>query len=107
QLLDVLRATFEEIRRGQYTVAPPMVGTVPQDKSEYDRVSNNFMVYTSFDVPDYKGRIYGIRLFEEAEDQPGVWEFTDLTDENPNFSLASCGSEKNPCVFEAGSILQK
>lgn len=106
QLREALEVTFEEIRRGQYTVAPPMVGTVPQEKSEYDRVSNNFMIYTSFEVPDYKGRIYGIRLFEEAEEKPGVWEFTDLTEDNEDFSLTDCGREGNPCVFEAGSILQ-
>ncbi|HLV61332.1 MAG TPA: VWA domain-containing protein [Fredinandcohnia sp.] len=107
QLLEVLKVTFEEIKRGQYTVAPPMVGTVPQSKSEYDRVSNNFMVYTAFEVPDYKGRIFGIRLFEEEADEPGVWKFTDLSKTNEKFSLTNCGSKDNPCVFEAGSMLQK
>jgi len=106
QLREVLQTTFEEIRRGQYTVAPAMVGTVPQEKSEYDRVANNFMVYTAFDVPDYKGRIYGVRLFKEVEGEPGHWEFTDLTSDNPNFSLTKCGQKGNPCVFEAGAMLQ-
>src|SRR5690606_8751006 len=33
QLRDALSTTFEEIRRGQYAVAPAMVGTVTQEKS--------------------------------------------------------------------------
>src|SRR5690606_27498677 len=90
----------------QYTVAPAMVGTVPQEKSEYDRVANNFMVYTAFDVPDYKGRIYGVRLFEAVEGEPGHWEFTDLTSDNPNCSLTSCGQKGNPRLFGAGPMLQ-
>lgn len=106
QLLDVLKTTFEEIKRGQYTIAPAMVATVPQAKSEYDRVANNFMVYTAFEMPDHKGRIYGMRLFEESEDAPGTWEFTDLTDKNEKFSLTECGKKGNPCVFEAGGMLQ-
>jgi len=106
QLRDALSTTFEEIRRGQYTVAPAMVGTVPQEKSEYDRVANNFMVYTAFEMPDYKGRLYGVRLFQEVPGEPGRWEFTDLSKNNPDFSITKCGEPKNPCIFEAGSKLQ-
>lgn len=106
ELLEVLQTTFQEIKRGQYTVAPAMVASVPQEKSEYDRVANNFMIYTGFEIPDYKGRVYGVRLFEENEEAPGVWEFTDLSKQNSKFDLTNCGSEGNPCVFEAGSLLQ-
>lgn len=107
ELLDVLGAAFGEIKRGQYTVMPPMVATVPQVKTEYDRVSNNFLAYSAFEMPDNKGRLYGIRLFEEDEDEASVWRFTDLSDDNEDFSLSTCGAAGNPCVFEAGALLQR
>lgn len=106
ELLEVLQTTFQQIGRGQYTVMPPMIATVPQEATEYDRVSNNFMAYTSFEIPNYKGRLYGVRLFQENEDNAGVWDFTDLSEGNEKFDLTACGKEGNPCVFDAGALLQ-
>lgn len=105
-LREALDDTFGQIRRGQYTVMPPMVATVPQVKSEYDRVANNFLAYSAFEMPGHKGRLYGMRLYEEDEDEVSVWRFTDLSAENEDFNLNTCGAEGNPCVFEAGALLQ-
>lgn len=106
ELTGALQAAFQDIKRGSYTVMPPMVATVPQVLSEVDRVSNNFMVYSAFEMPNYAGKLYGVRLFQEKEDAAGEWEFTDL--QGADFNLTTCGSDPdNPCVFEAGSLLQR
>lgn len=107
ELTNVFQAALQDIKRGTYSVMPPIIGTVPQVASEYDRVSRNFLTYSAFEIPDYKGHLYGIRLFEEKEGSIGTWEFTDLSEKNEKFSLSNCGSEGNPCVFDAGKRLQE
>lgn len=101
ELVDKLNSAFQKITEGEYAAQAPVVGSVAQETSELGRISRNFMVYTTFRQPGYSGHVYGIRLFQESEDEPGLWEFTDLGD----LDLDACGSDGNPCVFDAGRLL--
>lgn len=93
----------------QFSAAAPVIGSVPIVESEVNRVARNFMAYTSFEMggTGYKGHLFGLRLFEETYARSGEWKFTDLrstTDGGP-LDLQNCGSDGNPCVFDAGALL--
>jgi type IV pilus assembly protein PilY1 len=107
---DSLKAALGEvmsaIRRGYFAGMSPVIGSVPQVKSESDRVARNLMAYTAFTMPGYQGHVFGVRLFQEklVDGKPtNQWEFTDLTDIDAK--LEDCGSEGNPCIFDAGELL--
>jgi type IV pilus assembly protein PilY1 len=107
---DSLRAALGEvmsaIRHGYFAGMSPVIGSVPQVKSESDRVARNLMAYTAFTMPGYQGHVFGVRLFQEkrVDGKPtNQWEFTDLSDIDDK--LANCGTEGNPCIFDAGQSL--
>jgi type IV pilus assembly protein PilY1 len=104
ELKAALGQVFAAIRSGYYTGVSPVIGTVPQVKSETDRVARNLMAYTAFDMPGHQGHLFGVRLFQETQPEglpTGAWEFTDFT----RLDLDTCGAEGNPCVFDGGKRL--
>lgn len=101
ELSRVLQETFEQIQSGEFSPMGPIISTVAQQTSEVDRVSRNFLAYSAFEQPGYKGHLYGIRLFEEKSDQLGKWKFTNLEE----MDLDRCGETGNPCLFDAGKLL--
>ena len=103
ELTEVLKTTFEQIRAGSFSPMPPIIATVPQARSEVDRVSRNLLAYSSFEQPGYKGHLYGVQLFLEKEGEPGTWAFTDFE----KLDVDSCGVKGNPCLFDAGQVLQE
>jgi type IV pilus assembly protein PilY1 len=105
ELRKAVETVMSAINAGIYTTMAPVIGTAPQVTSEVDAVARNFMVYTAFQNPGYEGHVYGIRLFQEAEDDDGKrlgsWEFTDFTE----MDLDDCGSDGNACVYDGGKRL--
>ncbi|AKU91708.1 PilC/PilY family type IV pilus protein [Vulgatibacter incomptus] len=103
ELTEVLTLAFDEIQKGQFSPMPPIVSTVAQARTEVDRVSRNFLAYSAFEQPGYKGHLYGIQLFQEQTSPPGEWAFTDFN----HLDLKACGQAGNPCLFDAGQMLQE
>ena len=102
ELTEVLKATFEQIRAGSFSPMPPIIATVPQVRSEVDRVARNFLAYSAFEQPGFKGHLYGVQLFLEKAGEPGTWAFTDFN----QLDVDACGTTGNPCLFDAGQVLQ-
>ena len=91
-----------------YSAADPVIGTVPQVKSEIGRIASNFLVYTGFkwsgSGEDFRGHVYGIRLFYEQTENGNDWKFTRTG--VPDL-LETCGEEDSACLFDAGAVLQE
>ena len=90
-----------------YSAADPVIGTVPQVKSEIDRIASNFLVYTGFKwsgaTEDFRGHVYGIRLFYEETENGNDWKFTETGVAD---LLETCGETDSACIFDAGEVLQ-
>lgn len=104
ELERALTRSFDMVRRGVFSAAEPVIASVPQNRSEIDRVRRNFMVYSAFDTEgdQRRGHLYGLRLFKEASAYSNQWEFTDMS--NPSDVLRNCAPDQT-CVFDAGKML--
>lgn len=107
ELRAAFKLAFEAALAGEFVGSSPIIASVPQETTEFDRVSRNFLVYGSFRMPHSKGALYGIRLYKETGAATNVFEFTDLRDApTGDLDLANCGTPAtNACVFEAGQML--
>lgn len=99
-----LTRSFGMVRRGIFSAAEPVIGSVPLERSEIDRIRRNFLVYSAFEMEgdQRRGHLYGIRLFKETSAYSGTWHFTDMS--TPAELLKDCGPDQT-CVFDAGQML--
>lgn len=88
-----------------YSAADPVIGTVPQEETEIGRIGPNLLVYGGFRYVadgDFRGHLYGIRLFKEHTPNGNDWEFTDTGAAN---LVTTCGQSGSACLFDAGAML--